>query len=100
MDVCTKQLAEVGSVNVPLTVSRIRSQRFGSVQVSAQYIFVYRAILDFAVSKALLTESECEDAKERLLPRPLPPTGEGIFDNLDARILSALSSDPAQLESL
>ncbi|VDL93985.1 unnamed protein product [Schistocephalus solidus] len=100
LDVCTKQLSELARVNVPLTVSRIRLQRFGSVQVSAQYIFVYRAILDFAVSKGILTDSECEKAKMQLQPRPLPTSVEGIFENLDARILSALSADPAQLESL
>ncbi|BHF65493.1 Tyrosine-protein phosphatase non-receptor type 9 [Sparganum proliferum] len=100
LDVCTKQLLELARVNVPLTVSRIRSQRFGSVQVSAQYVFVYRAILDFAVSKGLLTDSECEKAKMQLSPRPPPSSAEGIFENLDARLLSVFAADPAQLESL
>ncbi|KAL7065268.1 hypothetical protein AAHC03_05356 [Spirometra sp. Aus1] len=100
LDVCTKQLLELTRVNVPLTVSRIRSQRFGSVQVSAQYVFVYRAILDFAVSKGLLTDSECEKAKMQLNPRPPPSSTEGIFENLDARLLSVFAADPAQLESL
>ncbi|CAH8847622.1 unnamed protein product [Trichobilharzia szidati] len=58
VDICTKWLADPRNtdhkINIPLTVSRVRSQRFGCVQVPSQYTFCYRAIIDFAVNASLL----------------------------------------------
>ncbi|VDP95710.1 unnamed protein product [Trichobilharzia regenti] len=58
VDICTKWLTDPRNtdhkINIPLTVSRVRSQRFGCVQVPSQYTFCYRAIIDFAVNASLL----------------------------------------------
>ncbi|CAH8479565.1 unnamed protein product [Dicrocoelium dendriticum] len=57
-DICTKWLADPDCsdhrINIPLTVNRIRSQRYGCVQVAAQYVFCYRVVIDFALQAGFL----------------------------------------------
>ncbi|VDD75864.1 unnamed protein product [Mesocestoides corti] len=91
LDVSTKQLLELGVVNVPLTVARIRSQRSGCVQVSAQYIFVYRALIDFAVARGLVSPSH-EDAVETALSQLTSPPRPPMFLPMDASLMSALAA--------
>ncbi|VDM18561.1 unnamed protein product [Hydatigera taeniaeformis] len=98
LDVSTKQLMELGVVNVPLTVARIRSQRSGCVQVSTQYLFVYRALIDFAVSRGLVA-AETAGAAVRLLTTPirtpmstLLPFSPASSLPMDASLLSVLAS--------
>ena len=96
----TKQLTELGVVNVPLTVSRIRSQRSGCVQVSAQYLFVYRALIDFALARDLLppgSEAAAMTAVRQLTgPSPQPlrlpmPNATGSLPT-DSSLLSILAA--------
>ncbi|KAL5964739.1 Tyrosine-protein phosphatase non-receptor type 9, partial [Taenia solium] len=94
LDVSTKQLMELGVVNVPLTVARIRSQRSGCVQVSTQYLFVYRALIDFAVAHGLVA-AEAAGAAVSLLTTPvrtlipsLIPLSSASSLSMDASFLS------------
>ncbi|VDK21611.1 unnamed protein product [Taenia asiatica] len=94
LDVSTKQLMELGVVNVPLTVARIRSQRSGCVQVSTQYLFVYRALIDFAVAHGLVA-AEAAAAAVGLLTTPvrtlipsLIPLSSASSLSMDASFLS------------
>ena len=87
-------------VNVPLTVSRIRSQRSGCVQVSAQYLFVYRALIDFALSRGLVPpelEASAAAAVCKLSgPSPqlahLPMSTAPVSLPTDTNLLSILTS--------
>ncbi|VDO03698.1 unnamed protein product [Rodentolepis nana] len=102
LDVSTKQLVELGKVNVPLTVARIRSQRSGCVQVSAQYLFVYRALIDFALAKGLINPSASSAATvaQRQLSastRPsMPSVGPTGSLPMDASLLSVLAAASQQ----
>ncbi|CAH8536498.1 unnamed protein product [Heterobilharzia americana] len=66
VDICTKWLTDPRNlehkINIPLTVSRVRSQRFGCVQVPSQYVFCYRAIIDLhqTALNTLITESNSQ----------------------------------------
>ncbi|CAH8494477.1 unnamed protein product [Schistosoma turkestanicum] len=70
VDICTKWLADSRNtqhkINIPLTVARVRSQRFGCVQVPSQYLFCYRAIIDFAVKYGLLDSDKAQQALDLL----------------------------------
>ncbi|XP_018645998.1 protein-tyrosine phosphatase n9, putative [Schistosoma mansoni] len=117
VDICTKWLADSRNtehkINIPLTVARVRSQRFGCVQVSSQYVFCYRAIIDFAVNSGLLDSNKAQQALDLLctesdaqtsssssvlpnssfyqstsLPRPFP----GLITNYINDVASTLSS--------
>nr|CDS27239.2 protein tyrosine phosphatase n9 [Hymenolepis microstoma] len=102
LDVSTKQLLELGKVNVPLTVARIRSQRSGCVQVSAQYLFVYRALIDFALARGLISPSSSNAATvaQRQLSastRPsMPSVGPTGSIPMDASLLSVLAAASQQ----
>ncbi|KAK4472058.1 hypothetical protein MN116_005432 [Schistosoma mekongi] len=78
VDICTKWLADPRNVdhkiNIPLTVGRVRSQRFGCVQVSSQYVFCYRAIIDFAVNCELLNPEKAKAALDSLVTELNPQT--------------------------
>ncbi|TNN16413.1 Tyrosine-protein phosphatase non-receptor type 9 [Schistosoma japonicum] len=78
VDICTKWLADPRNVdhkiNIPLTVGRVRSQRFGCVQVSSQYVFCYRAIIDFAVNCELLNPEKAKAALDSLVTESNPQT--------------------------
>ncbi|TGZ74720.1 hypothetical protein CRM22_000793 [Opisthorchis felineus] len=71
-DICTKWLVDEKQtdhlINIPLTVSRVRSQRYGCVQVAAQYVFCYRVVLDFAIQTGLLTADQAQSALSILSP--------------------------------
>ncbi|KAL3316632.1 Tyrosine-protein phosphatase non-receptor type 9 [Cichlidogyrus casuarinus] len=78
LDICTKSLADsTGNaskkVNIPLTVSRIRSQRYGAVQVVAQYLFCYKAVLEFSVKIGLIDQDKIEPALKELTSSPNVP---------------------------
>ncbi|VDP83368.1 unnamed protein product [Echinostoma caproni] len=77
-DICTKWLIDSTNtaklINIPLTVSRVRSQRCGCVQVAAQYVFCYRVLIDYALQHKLLDDgpdSLAQTALDLLKP-PLP----------------------------
>ncbi|CAL8098326.1 unnamed protein product [Calicophoron daubneyi] len=71
-DICTKWLSDSENadkrINVPLTVTRVRSQRFGCVQVAAQYVFCYRVLIDFAVDAGLIEADVSQNAVDLLTP--------------------------------
>ncbi|KAM7537116.1 hypothetical protein Aperf_G00000070772 [Anoplocephala perfoliata] len=101
LDVSTKQLLELGKVNVPLTVSRIRSQRSGCVQVSAQYLFVYRALIDFALARGIVSpavSAAVAVAQRQLSASTQPsmvsmgPAGATGSIPMDASLLSVLAA--------
>ncbi|VDL24587.1 unnamed protein product [Hymenolepis diminuta] len=98
LDVSTKQLVELGKVNVPLTVTRIRSQRSGCVQVSAQYLFVYRALIDFALARGLISPaaSNVATVAQRQLSASTRPTMPSMGPTgslpMDASLLSVLAA--------
>ncbi|KAH9282931.1 Tyrosine-protein phosphatase non-receptor type 9 [Echinococcus granulosus] len=98
LDVSTKQLMELGVVNIPLTVARIRSQRSGCVQVSTQYLFVYRALIDFALTHGLVAAGIAEAAVHLLttpartpMPSLLPFSSVSSLP-MDASLLSVLAT--------
>ena len=54
MDILTRRLQHVGTVDVHRTVERIRSQRAFSIQMPDQYVFIHLALLEFAQQQRLL----------------------------------------------
>ena len=48
MDILTRRLADVGTIDVQRTVERIRSQRAFSIQMPDQYVFIHLALLEHA----------------------------------------------------
>lgn len=54
MDILTRRLADVGTVDVQKTVERIRSQRAFSIQMPDQYVFVHLALLEHAQREGVL----------------------------------------------
>ncbi len=71
-------MLDLGKVNVPLTVGRIRSQRSGAVQVASQYLFVYQALLEYGLANGLFAgnaQAQAEEAQHVLVTPPRPPEG-------------------------
>lgn len=58
LDICLSQLQDVGSLNVCLTVRRMRTQRAFSIQTPDQYYFCYNAILEHAQRQGLLPSNQ------------------------------------------
>ena len=54
MDILTRRLADVGTVDVQRTVERIRSQRAFSIQMPDQYVFIHLALLEHAQREGAL----------------------------------------------
>lgn len=88
-------------MNVPLTVTRIRSQRSGCVQVSAQYLFVYRALIDFALARGIVSpvaSTVVAEAQRQLSSSTQPamtsigPAGATGSLPMDASLLSVLAA--------
>lgn len=55
LDICISRLEETGTVDVRGTVERIRSQRAFSIQMPDQYIFCHLALIEYALSKGLIS---------------------------------------------
>lgn len=58
MDICLRQLEDVGVVNIQDTVRKVRSQRAFAVQVPEQYVFCYLAVIEYAQKIGLLTSKK------------------------------------------
>ena len=56
MDISTRRLADIGSVDVQKTVQRTRSQRAFSIQMPDQYVFCHTALIEHAQREGLLEE--------------------------------------------
>ncbi|ODN03540.1 Tyrosine-protein phosphatase non-receptor type 9 [Orchesella cincta] len=66
IDICIRRLNDQGTVDVMGTVERIRSQRAYSIQVQEQYLFCHAAVIEYAKSKNLLSESQLEGIPDLL----------------------------------
>ena len=60
MDILTRRLLHVGTLDVQRTVERIRSQRAFSIQMPDQYVFIHLALLEFAQQQRLLESVELQ----------------------------------------
>ncbi len=60
MNINTRRLADVGTVEVQETVRRIRSQRAFSIQMPDQYVFCHTALIEHAQAEGLLPGSEMD----------------------------------------
>ncbi|XP_063230115.1 tyrosine-protein phosphatase non-receptor type 9 isoform X2 [Bacillus rossius redtenbacheri] len=58
LDICISRLEDVGTVDVRSTVERIRAQRAYSIQMPDQYVFCHLALIEYALSKGLITEPD------------------------------------------
>ena len=56
MDICTRQLKDIGKVNIAKTVRLIRSQRAYSIQMPDQYVFCHMALLEWGYQHKLLNK--------------------------------------------
>nr|QZB49125.1 PTP [Cotesia vestalis bracovirus] len=48
LDSCLNQLLKTKTISVPETVLKIRQQRYSSIPVTEQYVFIYRILYEFA----------------------------------------------------
>ena len=55
MDILTRRLKDVGTVNVEQTVRKIRSHRAFSIQMPEQYVFCHLALIEHAARAGFLT---------------------------------------------
>lgn len=54
MDISILKLETERLINVKKIVEKIRKQRYGAVQTADQYVFIYKALLDWAVYKNMI----------------------------------------------
>ncbi|KAI1711007.1 protein-tyrosine phosphatase domain-containing protein [Ditylenchus destructor] len=52
-------------LSMPMVIRELRSRRHGSVQTDMQYVFMHRAIINFAENKNLLKEGEVAQFNEK-----------------------------------
>ncbi|KAI1709119.1 protein-tyrosine phosphatase domain-containing protein [Ditylenchus destructor] len=52
-------------LSMPMVIRELRSRRHGSVQTDMQYVFMHRAIINFAENKNLLKEEEVAQFNEK-----------------------------------
>jgi tyrosine-protein phosphatase non-receptor type 9 len=60
MDISTKRIADIGTVEVQKTVRRIRTQRAFSIQMPDQYVFCHLALIEHAQREGLLGTVDLE----------------------------------------
>lgn len=58
MDISTKRLADIDTVNVKETVRRIRTHRAFSIQMPDQYVFCHLALIEHAQKEGRLHDSQ------------------------------------------
>ena len=63
MDILTRRLDDIGTLDVEKTVRKIRTQRAFSIQMPDQYVFIHLALIEYA-HKAGLLPSICLDGFE------------------------------------
>ncbi|XP_063703834.1 tyrosine-protein phosphatase non-receptor type 9-like [Culicoides brevitarsis] len=56
LDICISRLEDTGKADVRGTVEKIRSQRAFSIQMPDQYVFCHLALIEYAISRGMLTE--------------------------------------------
>lgn len=55
MDICISRLEDVGTADIRGTVEKIRAQRAYSIQMPDQYVFCHLALIEYAISRGMLT---------------------------------------------
>lgn len=55
LDICTRRLEDVGTVDVAGTVAKVRQQRALSIQMPDQFVFCHTALVDYALARGLLS---------------------------------------------
>jgi tyrosine-protein phosphatase non-receptor type 9 len=61
-----KRLNDQGTIDVMGTVERIRSQRAYSIQVPEQYLFCHAAMVEYALTHSLLSETDVDGLPDLL----------------------------------
>ncbi|XP_043379736.1 tyrosine-protein phosphatase non-receptor type 9 isoform X2 [Chelonia mydas] len=65
LDICLSQLQDTGTLNVPQTVMRMRTQRAFSIQTPEQYYFCYTAIIEHVQREGLLPPTPTRAGQEK-----------------------------------
>lgn len=60
MDISTRRLADIGTVDIQKTVRRIRSQRAFSIQMPEQYVFCHLGLIEHAQREGLIKDVDLE----------------------------------------
>lgn len=60
IDICIQKLETTGLVDVKSVVEKLRQQRYSSIQTRDQYIFCYKAIIEYAASCGLLGSKDLD----------------------------------------
>uniref|UniRef100_T1PCA3 Protein-tyrosine phosphatase n=1 Tax=Musca domestica TaxID=7370 RepID=T1PCA3_MUSDO len=55
LDICISRLEDVGTADIRGTVEKIRAQRAYSIQMPDQYVFCHLALIEYAISRGMLT---------------------------------------------
>lgn len=63
IDISIQKLETTGLVDIYSVVDKLRYQRTQSVQTGEQYVFCYRAVLEYAVSCGLLEQSDLSEVQ-------------------------------------
>lgn len=58
LDICISRLEDIGTVDIRGTVEKIRSQRAYSIQMPDQYVFCHLALIEYAVSRGMLSSTD------------------------------------------
>lgn len=61
VDICIQKLETTGLVDVKSVVEKLRQQRYSSIQTKEQYIFCYKAVVEYAASCGLLSAEDFDD---------------------------------------
>lgn len=61
VDICIQKLETTGLVDVKTVVERLRRQRYSSIQTRDQYIFCYKAVVEYAANCGLLDGEDLDD---------------------------------------
>lgn len=60
MDINTKRLSDIGTVEVKQTVKKIRMQRAFSIQMPDQYVFCHLALIEHAQRQSMLGQVDLD----------------------------------------
>ena len=61
VDICIQKLETTGLVDIRTVVERLRKQRYSSIQTREQYVFCYRAVVEYAATCGLLEGEDIDD---------------------------------------
>jgi len=58
IDICIQKFETTGLVDIKSVVTKLREQRYYSIQTRHQYIFCYMALVEYAASCGLLAKQD------------------------------------------